>query len=62
MNKRIKELAEQATNWCEKSAQGTPVAWEWENKFAELIVKECANEVTLSSDYDHLLLHFGIYK
>jgi hypothetical protein len=43
MNKRVKELANEATVWCEQHAQGTPVAWEWEEKFAELIVQECAS-------------------
>lgn len=41
MNERYKELAEEARVWCEENAVGTPVAWEWEQKFAELIVQEC---------------------
>lgn len=41
MNKRIKELAAEATSWYTERAQGAPVAWEWEEKFAELIVREC---------------------
>lgn len=41
MNNRFKELALEATVWCEHYAKGTPTAWEWEQKFAELIVQEC---------------------
>lgn len=43
MNTKLRELAKQATNWCIENAEGTPVAWEWEDKLAELIVKECVN-------------------
>ena len=41
MSERIRELAHQATEWCMENAQGTPVAWEWEDKFGELIVQDC---------------------
>lgn len=37
----VKELATAAADWCEENAVGTPIAWEWEEKFAELIIKEC---------------------
>jgi hypothetical protein len=40
MNERIKELAEQAENACAHIGQN--FAWEWEQKFAELIIKDCA--------------------
>lgn len=49
MNKRIKELANEASDWCEQHAEGTPTAWEWEEKFADLIVKECI-KVALEND------------
>lgn len=45
MNERIRELAKEATDWCCENAIGTPVAWEWEEKFAELIVKDCCSIV-----------------
>lgn len=45
MNNRFKELALEATVWCEHYAKGTPTAWEWEQKFAELIVQECVGQV-----------------
>ena len=41
MNEEYKHLAIEATRWCEANAQGTPIAWEWEAKFAELIIKQC---------------------
>jgi hypothetical protein len=44
MNNKFKEIAREATEWCEKNAVGTPVAWEWEEKFAELIIKECISK------------------
>lgn len=42
MNTLSREIARRATEWCEQNAQGTPVAWEWEDKFAELNIRECA--------------------
>ena len=42
MNKRIKELAEQATTYIDPSANDG-VCWDFDKeKFAELIVRECA--------------------
>ena len=43
MNERIKELAMQTDIWCDQNvAQGSPMYNnQWEQKFAELIVKEC---------------------
>lgn len=51
MNNRYKELANEATVWCEQNAKGTPVAWEWEAKFAELVVQECMQQITRMMDY-----------
>jgi hypothetical protein len=45
MNERFREIAKSASDWCIENAKGTPVAWEWEEKFAELIVRECARIV-----------------
>lgn len=65
MNKRIKELAEQASKY-EGPNNGYIFPVE---KFAELIVKECAKEAAYwwPSDYygaktveDRILQHFGV--
>jgi len=68
MNKRIKELANDATDWCIKNANGTPIAWEWEDKFAEMIIKECLIVVADAVDcrepastyVDKIKDHFGV--
>jgi hypothetical protein len=45
MNERIRLLAEQATSYIDPSANDG-VCWHFDKeKFAELIVKECANEI-----------------
>jgi len=71
MNERIKELAEQArkkslgNSWCYTNPA------EFEQKFAELIVRECAKFLDENSGYDEsnnswhpepedLLKHFGV--
>ena len=41
MNERIKELAEQAAEYC-KTQPREIAGTMWEEKFAELIVRECA--------------------
>jgi len=55
MNERIKELAEQATTYIDPSANDG-VCWDFDKeKFAELIVRECAkyiNERTQDWDAD----------
>ena len=54
MNDRYKLLAVEAAEWCKQYAKGTPVAWEWEEKFAELIVQECLYQIQSIMDYtDH---------
>jgi hypothetical protein len=51
MNERIKELAEQARKYADENRPGSFVKYdpEWfvlyNEKFAELIVRECANEI-----------------
>ena len=72
MNERIKELAEQAQQYAEHT---TPQGLEWfdtfKEKFAELIVKECANmaRVYRNHEFDFtgdleldefMLKHFGV--
>ena len=64
MNERIKELAFAATdgsNW--KPGLGNPQVQEYMEKFAELIVRECAN-VAADHDaldiYEEIREHFGV--
>lgn len=47
----VRQIHREATTWCEKHAVGTPVAWEWEMKFAELIVEECLQQIGSIMDY-----------
>jgi len=60
MNERIKELAEQA------SKEAFPlVSMAWMEKFAELIVAECADIATINahqwaSPGTYILKHFGV--
>jgi len=55
MNTRIKELAEQC--W-DKRPEGQ---LHFDNeKFAELIVKECAVQCNHNDDMDRILEHFGV--
>lgn len=51
MNDNYKELAQMASAWCERYAEGAPVAWEWEKKFAELVVRECIIQISSLMDY-----------
>jgi hypothetical protein len=44
MNERIKELAEQAAEYC-KTQPREIAGTMWEEKFAELIVRECINTI-----------------
>jgi len=69
MNERIRELAGQSVvrfdkdmdGSMEPEEQGRWVRYEDLEKFAELIVKECAN-YAYSDDQDHkaMLKHFGV--
>ena len=70
MNERIKQLAEQATTYIDPSANDG-VCWDFDKeKFAELIVRECANELIKWKDepfpYDPefgarlIKRHFGV--
>ena len=67
MNERIKELAEQAENHAYRvAAAGDDCQEAYTQKFAELIVKECASicrdrKLTPSAfTADELLEHFGV--
>ena len=55
MNQRIKELAEQA-----KLFTGWPNGETEYQKFAELIVKECASLVVDDNNAYDMLKHFGV--
>ena len=67
MNERIKELAEQARDWGYAEHSGYTAQLLFEEKFAELIVKECASIVDNYGRwimYDKLAIkvkkHFGV--
>jgi hypothetical protein len=71
MNERIQQLAEQAEKYADDNFKGQPTYSEaYDSKFAELVVKECA-ELTLDYkndqhyqgwlDYrDEIKRHFGV--
>ena len=66
MNERIKQLAEQATTYIEPTANSGE-GWIFDKeKFAELIVKECANQVDWilaeggKTQGDLIKEHFGV--
>ena len=61
MNERIRELAEQAgfkVNWQHEDVQAIKMA-RFE-KFAELIVRECAEICLEANDHKNILRHFGV--
>ena len=60
MNERIKELAVQATTYIDPSANDG-VCWNFDKeKFAELIVRECAEICLEANDHKNILRHFGV--
>ena len=66
MNERIKELAEQADLYAR--SDNSSMLFEnfqkrYTEKFAELIVRECANIADIAEPYkatDNILRHFGV--
>ena len=62
MNERIRELAEQASENLSNVIRND----EWLEKFAELIVRECADRATWAQDTNakdiggEVLKHFGV--
>ena len=75
MNEQIRKIAIEADAWCDKYYFGDKFYdIEWEKKFAELIVKKCANivrnsslpdsysEACLRNIADELEEHFGVDK
>jgi hypothetical protein len=69
MNERIQEIADQAAKWAQKANWSIdlkfgdrPYSELYNEKFAELIVRECA-DVALREDHDPyecILNHFGV--
>ena len=63
MNERIRQLAEQATTYIDPSANDG-VCWNFDKeKFAQLIVRECAWVADIAEPYqtsDLILKHFGV--
>ena len=69
MNKRIKELVQQTDAWCDQNYAGDKFYdVRWEEKFAELIIKECGvalspmlrDMVSRGQAYDLIKQHFGV--
>jgi hypothetical protein len=63
MNERIKELAEQAKQYAEDE-QNNPLKIYtldcFNEKFADLIVRECAEICLEANDHKNILTHFGV--
>ena len=62
MNKRIKELAEQATIIGEPGYPDSKFEYFDKEKFAELLVRECAEICLEANDHKNILRHFGVEK
>lgn len=67
MNKRIKELAEQATTYIEPVPGHSGEGWIFDKeKFAELIIRKCAKVADLAQEHEcewiggNILTHFGV--
>ena len=70
MNERIKELKHQASLWCDQnipdqySEETNGYGRAWDDKFAELIVRECARVgENTGGDYKvraAIMEHFGV--
>ena len=61
MNERIRQLAKQAgvgDNW--NKADWYSMSPEMLEKFAELIVRECAEICLEANDHKNILRHFGV--
>lgn len=62
MNDTIRQLAQACDAWCEEhhiDSSGWGGA-DWEARFAELIVRECAEICLEANDHDNILRHFGV--
>ena len=60
MNERIRQLVEQATTRIDPSAHDGE-CWDFDKeKFAQLIVRECALQCQHNDDMDRIEKHFGV--
>ena len=60
MNERIRLLIEQATTRIDPTAHDG-ACWDFDKeKFAELIVRECAEICLEANDHKNILQHFGV--
>ena len=60
MNEQIKRLVEQATTRIDPSAHDGE-CWDFDKeKFAQLIVRECALQCQHNDDMDRIEKHFGV--
>lgn len=62
MNERIEQLSTQAVNYARENFGTDFVLFYklWQEKFAELIVRECAELCLADYDADIILAHFGV--
>jgi hypothetical protein len=64
MNERIEKLALQAGWMYEEEFESHYKLYQWEDfdkeKFAELIVRECAEICLEANDHKNILRHFGV--
>jgi len=64
MNERVLELAEQAGAREAKTILNTPPAWSLNGdeigRFAQLIVRQCAEICLEANDHDNILRYFGV--
>jgi hypothetical protein len=62
MNERIKELRVEAVNYTNELKPLGLTMWDLtcNQKFAELLVKECALQCNHNDDMDRILEHFGV--
>ena len=61
MNERIEQLERQATETVKCGLNGTSTAESFNRKkFAELIVRECAEKCVYVVDRQEILAHFGV--
>ena len=66
MNERIQKLKHQASLWCDRnipeqySEETNSYGSAWEDKFAELLIRECALQCRHNEDMDLIEKHFGV--
>ena len=60
MNERMLDLAIQAKDWAYADHDGYTAQMLFEQKFAELIVRECSLQCVHNEDMDLIEKHFGV--